>query len=125
MSFTSRRDFLTNFVSRLDDGRWDALVGDGQHSVKHHQQASDFLRTGMYRNDSNLMTCASCHDPHGNSGLSHQIRMRLDSSDPAIGNGLCMSCHDATFPAGATLAARQQTHYASHGVRDTDMDVIS
>lgn len=120
----SRHEFLTSFVSRMDDGRWDATTGDGRHSKKHHQQASDFLMTSMYRNQTNLMTCTSCHDPHGNTGLTHQIRDNLDNSNPTVGPGLCMGCHEATFPAGATFAARIQAHFASNGIRDIDMGDI-
>lgn len=115
---TSRHDFLTSFVSKLDDGLWDATKGDGKHAKKHHQQASDFIKTKKYRNDSQLMTCASCHDPHGNSGLPHQVLDPLDRTPPGPGEGLCMNCHSPTFPTGATLADREQAHYASHGILD-------
>jgi hypothetical protein len=118
----SRADFLTNFVSKLDDGLWDNNTGDGKHSKKHHQQASDFLKAKKYRNGNQLMTCVSCHDPHGNTGLSHQILDKLDTASG--GEGLCMSCHSSTFPAGATLAAREQTHYASKGILNTSMGNI-
>jgi hypothetical protein len=119
---TSRADFLKNYVSKLDDGMWDAQKGDGKHSKKHHQQVSDFLKSGKYRNGTSLVTCASCHDPHGNSGLSHQIRDKLDTS--AGGAGMCMSCHDATFQAGANLAARMQAHWKARGVADVAMGDI-
>lgn len=121
---TSRHDFLTNYVSRMDDGMWDAVKGDGLHSKKHHQQASDFLKTSMYRNPYDLMTCASCHDPHGDTNLTHQIREPLDNTDPNVGNGLCMSCHEPFFPAGPTLQARVQTHYAAQGIINVGMGNI-
>ena len=35
------------------------------------------------------MTCTSCHDPHGKTGVEHQLRMA--ARDP--GNSLCASCH--------------------------------
>lgn len=120
----SRKEFLTNFIIKLDDGLWDAVNGDGKHAKKHHQQASDFIQTKKYRNATRLLTCSSCHDPHGNSGLSHQILDNLDNSNAGVGEGLCMSCHGAAFPAGATLAAREQTHYASKGITNTAMGDI-
>ncbi|MBI5864308.1 MAG: hypothetical protein HZB38_07360 [Planctomycetes bacterium] len=119
---TSRKDFLTNFVSKLDDGLWDTNKGDGKHSKKHHQQASDFIKTKKYRNGTDLMTCASCHDPHGRDGREHQMRAELDRAQS--GEGLCMSCHSSTFPAGASLALREQTHYASKGIADIGMGNI-
>ncbi|MCG3126119.1 MAG: hypothetical protein CHACPFDD_00949 [Phycisphaerae bacterium] len=119
---TSRKDFLTNFVSKLDDGLWDTNKGDGKHAKKHHQQASDFLKTKKYRNGTELMTCASCHDPHGRDGRDHQLLAALDRAQS--GEGLCLSCHTATFPSGATLAAREQAHYASKGIADIAMGNI-
>lgn len=121
---TSRRDFLAQYVTKLDDGLWDSTKGDGLHSKKHHQQASDFLKSGKYRNGAALMTCASCHDPHGNSDLPHQMLGTLDNANPSVGEGICMSCHAATFPAGATFALRQQAHYASMGIADLSMGDI-
>jgi cytochrome c551/c552 len=35
-----------------------------------------------------------------------------------------MSCHSATFPAGATLAAREQTHYSSKGIANFAMSDV-
>lgn len=113
---TSRQEFLTSFVSKLDDGLWDTSKGDGKHAKKHHQQASDFIKSGKYRNGTALLTCASCHDPHGDSGLEHQVQDKLDNANPGIGEGLCMSCHGATFPAGDILAERVLAHYSSKGV---------
>ena len=118
----SRQEFLANFVSKLDDGLWDTDKGDGKHSKKHHQQASDFIKSTKYRNASDLLTCASCHDPHGKDGLENQLRDTLDSAQS--GEGLCMACHSATFPAGATLAAREQAHYASNGIANIGMGDI-
>ncbi|MBI2375247.1 MAG: NapC/NirT family cytochrome c [Deltaproteobacteria bacterium] len=117
----SRRELLTSYISRLDDGLWDTNKGDGLHSKKHHQQASDFIKTSMYRNSTNLMTCASCHDPHGNTGLDHQIREPLDNTNAAAGPGLCMSCHETTIPAGATFSDRVQAHYASKAIINVGM----
>ncbi len=55
------------------------------HSREHHQQAEGFLRSAMYRNGDELLSCASCHDPHG--GGDHDLRF-----DPHENDG-CMSCH--------------------------------
>jgi predicted CXXCH cytochrome family protein len=59
------------------------------HSKAHHQQGTDFIRSKKYINGTQLLTCASCHDPHGKSGVKHQLRMEV--RDP--GNSLCASCH--------------------------------
>lgn len=120
---TSRHEFLTSFVSKLDDGQWDAVKGDGKHAKKHHQQASDFLKSKKYRNTNYLMTCADCHDLHGDKALNHQVRDKLDSA--TAGEGLCMGCHGGTYPAGATLGAREQAHYASKGIPNVAMGDIA
>lgn len=116
---TSRAEFLAKFVSKLDDGLWDTTKGDGKHSKKHHQQASDFLKSRKYRNSYELMACSSCHDPHGKNGLSHQLWEPLDTEQS--GEGLCLSCHTSTFPEGATYADRVTAHYVSKGMPDVWM----
>ncbi|MCC6747719.1 MAG: hypothetical protein IT371_08690 [Deltaproteobacteria bacterium] len=119
---TSRKDFLTNYVSKIDDGLWDATKGDGKQSVKHHQQASDFMKTKKYRNQKQLLACSSCHDPHGVTEEPHQLDGKLDSV--SAGKGQCLSCHDATFTAGATVGERMQAHWASYKVSNTAMGDI-
>jgi len=120
---TSRAQFLADYISKLDDGQWDATKGDGKHAKKHHQQASDFMRSGKYRNSTMLMTCTSCHDAHGKSGEDHQLLAPLDKA--LFGPGLCMNCHDATFPAGASVGARMQAHYKAKGLPDVPMSSIT
>jgi predicted CXXCH cytochrome family protein len=120
---TSRADFLKNHVSKLDDGMWDAVKGDGKHAKKHHQQASDFLKSKKYRNGTQLVTCASCHDPHGDTTEPHQLRGKLDEATG--GAGLCATCHDATLPAAATFGARIQAHFKAKGIADIDMGNIN
>lgn len=115
----SRAEFLAQYVSKFDEGMWDATKGDGKHSKKHHQQASDFIKSGKYRNDTMLLTCASCHDPHGKSGEPKQLRDQLDVA--SSGAGLCMGCHSATFPAGADLKAQMRAHWKTKNIADTDM----
>ncbi len=119
---TARAEFLANHVSKLDDGMWDATKGDGKHAKNHHQQGSDFLRTGKYRNGTMLMTCGSCHDAHGNTTEPRQLRGKLDSATG--GPGLCASCHEAKLPAGATFAERVQGHFESKGVAAINMGNI-
>ena len=69
----------------------------GSHSKSHHQQYTDFIRSGLYKNATSLMTCASCHDPHQKTANPRQLR-----ASPASNTGLCGSCHTAE---AADLAA--------------------
>ncbi|NOZ02142.1 MAG: hypothetical protein GXP54_09670 [Deltaproteobacteria bacterium] len=57
------------------------------HSKGHHQQYMDVVRTTMFRNDRELLVCASCHDPHG-SAQEHQLQLNADD------NALCLDCHN-------------------------------
>jgi hypothetical protein len=132
---TKRSVFLTDYVSKIDDGLWTGTkanaggtvvaLGDGAHSIKHHQQASDFIKSLKYRNPYDLLTCSSCHDPHGTADAynapaeKHQLRAALDAA-PAT-SGLCLGCHSPYFPGGATVGARIQAHYAAQGVMNVGM----
>jgi predicted CXXCH cytochrome family protein len=84
----SRNEYLTNHTTREDAAQTD-FWGDGVHSKGHHQQGTDFIRSRKYINGTQLLTCASCHDPHGTTGVRHQLRKEV--RDP--GNSLCASCH--------------------------------
>jgi hypothetical protein len=131
---TSRADFLAHNVSKIDDGLWTvAAGGDDLHSVKHHQQASDFIKSKKYRNPYDLLTCATCHDVHGNSGLPHQLQQPLDASGASYSDagtaGLCLSCHEPYLngypaPAGLTVGQRMQDHWAGQGIADAAMGDI-
>ncbi len=57
------------------------------HSKGHHQQYMDFVKTPMFRNDHYMLSCFSCHDPHG-SDHEHQVKEDPDN------NALCLTCHN-------------------------------
>jgi len=84
----SRNEYLTSYTIR-EDAPKGAFWGDGVHSKAHHQQGTDFIRSKKYVNGTQLLSCDSCHDPHGRSEVKHQLR--LEVRDP--GNSLCASCH--------------------------------
>ena len=62
---------------------------DDIHSSKPHQQYSDFIKSKMYRNDRLLVTCADCHDLHGDTPYSRWLID--DPDDPS--SPLCQRCH--------------------------------
>lgn len=84
----SRNEYLTNHTTREDAAQQD-FWGDGVHSKGHHQQGTDFIRSKKYINGTQLLTCATCHDPHGKTTVQHQLRMEVRDA----GNSLCASCH--------------------------------
>ena len=127
---TKRSVWLTDYVSKINDGVWNTTknnaggastaLGDGLHSRQHHQQASDFVKTKKYRNAYLLVTCTSCHDPHGTSDQvtapveKHQLRAVLDAA-PAT-EGLCLGCHSPFYAAGGTVGERMTNHWVGEGI---------
>lgn len=93
----SRKDFLASYVVRHDADSADGdLWGDAKHSKKHHQQYTDFIQTTKYRNGTQLLTCASCHDVHAPGTDRHQLSGTSD-------NTLCLNCHATKKDAAAHM----------------------
>ncbi len=86
---TSRNAFLASYAtSQLDGAASDYYTDVDLHSKSHHQQYSDFIRSGMYRNATHLMTCASCHDPHQRTAHARQLK-----ASPLDNAAICGTCH--------------------------------
>ena len=98
---TSRNDYLTNYTTREDAAKKDYWA-DEMHSKSHHQQYTDLIKSKKYRNGSQLLSCADCHDPHGMTEFKHQ--MRADVKDEK--NSLCASCHKNVSDIKAHTAAK-------------------
>jgi predicted CXXCH cytochrome family protein len=107
----SRNEYLTNHTTREDAAQKD-FWPDGVHSKSHHQQGTDLIRSRKYINGTQLLTCASCHDPHGKSDVKHQLRMAV--RDP--GNSLCASCHTGVAIKAHTAKAVGVEHETIHCV---------
>ena len=88
----SRNEYLVNHTTR-EDAAQKNLWGDGVHSKAHHQQGTDFVRSKHYTNGTQTLSCANCHDPHGNSGLKHQTVKAVRDGQ----NSLCASCHKVSL----------------------------
>jgi predicted CXXCH cytochrome family protein len=98
---TSRNEYLKNHAGGGTPAKLDAAPADlwgdaadgtskGNHSKAHHQQYTDFIRSGLYKNATELLTCSKCHDPHRKTENPRQLR--ASASDNAA---LCGSCHAA------------------------------
>ncbi len=108
---TSRATFLAKNTTQHDANASSDLWADGKHSKKHHQQATDFLQTKKYRNGTQLMTCASCHDVHAPGTDRHQLSGTSDSS-------LCKSCHTAVGDGIQHSIAKTGKYMGSHACSD-------
>jgi hypothetical protein len=92
----SRHELITKYTDPVKKGptvrgpgREDNIWPDDVHSNKPHQQYADFLKSKMYRNDRQLVTCSDCHDMHGGTPYSRWvIHDPNDSASP-----LCQRCH--------------------------------
>jgi hypothetical protein len=92
----SRHELITKYTDSVKKGptvrgpgREDNIWPDDVHSNKPHQQYADFLKSKMYRNDRQLVTCSDCHDMHGGTPYSRSvIHDPNDSASP-----LCQRCH--------------------------------
>lgn len=88
---TSRNEFLTNYAkTQLDGAASDYWSDAKKHSKSHHQQYSDFIRSKLYKNNSTLMTCSDCHNPHK---YTNKNQLRFDAND---NTAACGSCHTDT-----------------------------
>lgn len=107
----SRNDYLVNHTTREDAAQKD-FWGDGAHSKSHHQQGTDLIRSKKYINGNQLMTCTDCHDPHGKSGVKHQLRQEVRDGK----NSLCASCHKGITIKAHTAAKVGMEHEQIHCV---------
>lgn len=96
-----RSEFLSRHTSRIDADAVRDLYPSGD-SRNPHQQATDFIRSGMYRNGSWLMTCSSCHDGHGSP---NEAMLRLAPEE----NRACTGCHSEPMYTDPTVHAMQRT----------------
>jgi predicted CXXCH cytochrome family protein len=101
-----RSEYLLAHTSRIDAPP-SSLHASGD-SKSHHQQYTDFIRTGKYRNGAILMTCESCHNPHG--GEANQDELRFGRDD----NGFCLGCHTGQVDLRAHVTA--ETGFAHEAV---------
>ena len=77
------------------------------------------------------ITCATCHDPHGDNGIDHQIRSRQPNSD-TLANGyqvtvagtgvVCMDCHKSREDVRVAVNTRvTNSRYGPHHGPQTDL----
>jgi hypothetical protein len=85
----SRAELLGKYSAIAGPKPHKALWDDDIHSRKPHQQYADFLKSSMYRNDQQLVTCSDCHQMHGTT--PYRRWLLYDPDDPR--SPLCQHCH--------------------------------
>lgn len=80
------------FTTATAAGDRSQVTGSFNHSKGHHQQFQDVVRTKMYKNDNQMVTCIDCHNAHGSSEV-HQLTANNDN------NALCLACHNDSLRA--------------------------
>ena len=87
-----RKDWLASYVTRKGPSLTD-FWPDQEHSVSHHQQAADFVKSHHSRNDRRLVVCSDCHDLHGKGEYDGELKGNPQSGE------LCARCHIVDLPA--------------------------
>ncbi len=70
-------------------------------SHKNRMQGNDYIQSNMYHRQ---IRCFDCH----------QVHSAAESALPVTGNQLCLSCHNATNPAGLKGSVSEHTHHAEN-----------
>jgi len=102
------------FVTTTAAGTVSQVTGSFNHSKGHHQQYFDVVRTTMYKNDKEMVTCIDCHDAHGGASAAgvveeHQLSANGDN------NAVCLACHNSSLRApGAGETTPDETKEGFH-----------
>ncbi len=85
--------------------------------------------TGMQQSQQLNITCAACHDPHGNN---NEFSLRnVPAGSDTLGNGyhytlggegqICMNCHKARVNNAALVLTNTNSHWGPHHSTQTDV----
>jgi len=105
---TRRAEFALDYTQRVD-GAPSSFFPNSLDSKSHHQQYSDFIRSHHYRNPFELLTCTTCHDPHGDDDNRNQLLI------PADDNTTCTQCHTDPFFPTVEEHVTEKTNFAHTG----------
>jgi len=94
-------DPLNQFTTSTAAGNRTQVTGSFNHSKGHHQQYYDVVRTKMYKNDNELVTCIDCHDAHGGVSAAGVVEEH-QLTDNADNNAVCLKCHNSSLRAPGT-----------------------
>ena len=78
-------------------------ASENNHSIKHHQQYQDLVKSRHYNNAGHK--CYTCHEPHG-TGAKGSAQLLKQSEN----NKLCITCHRDMRKTVRTDGKRQNKH---------------
>jgi predicted CXXCH cytochrome family protein len=92
---------LANFwkLEELKPGTTNFYQYADETAHKNRMQGNDFVQSNMYHRQ---IRCFDCHQVHSNQNEANLI---------ATGNALCLSCHNASNPAGLKGTVSEHTHH--------------
>ncbi|MCG8427081.1 MAG: cytochrome c family protein, partial [Chromatiales bacterium] len=86
----SRHELITTYSKTSGPIPGKEIWPDDIHSKNPHQQYPDFMKSVMYRNDRQMVTCFDCHDMHGDTPYRRWLTHDPDDAS----SPLCQRCHE-------------------------------
>ncbi len=80
-------------TTQLDAAPGSLHADPDSHSKSHHQQYSDLIRSAMYKNDEELVTCTDCHATETGDLEVHLTLENIPLSTNKAEVALCTDCH--------------------------------
>ncbi len=107
-----------NFETNAESSWIDKLFGAAfNHSKKNQQHYQDLVRSVKFRNPETLLTCISCHDPHG-SAYRHMVSYSADN------NAVCLPCHSGPGRVFPNIAQKMVVRLQNEAATSADRAAI-
>ena len=112
-----RSELLSRHFSAPEVASGDLHASGDPH--RPQLQAIAHVTSAMYRNDRILTTCSDCHDAHGGSGFSHDLRSAPET------DGTCVGCHGEPEYRSSRMHVETATRDPHLGIDDADLRCVA